>query len=63
MAFEAEVIDEDQLPAYDDIVKQSQGYSAPPAEIGVAASAKGPWILDSGASDHLVGGNNLSKKD
>eukprot|EP00972_Heterocapsa_arctica_P050423 7412751-Heterocapsa_arctica.AAC.1 len=28
-----------------------------------AAAARGHWILDSGASDHLVGKVNLTKKD
>eukprot|EP00972_Heterocapsa_arctica_P048504 7149697-Heterocapsa_arctica.AAC.1 len=63
MAFEAGVIDETQFPAHDDIVKQAQGHDTLQPEIGVAAAAKGPWMLDSGASDYLVGGANLSKKD
>eukprot|EP00972_Heterocapsa_arctica_P047730 7040342-Heterocapsa_arctica.AAC.1 len=29
----------------------------------MAAAAKGHWILDSGASDHLVGKVNLSKRE
>jgi hypothetical protein len=40
-----------------------QGMVDGPAPQVKACAAKGAWILDSGASDHLVGKTNLSKKE
>ena len=65
LAYEADACRADELPDFElYTMLTDEGYDPPPAERPfTAGAARGCWILDSGASEHLVSKNNLSKRD
>jgi hypothetical protein len=64
LAWEAGSATEDELPDRELVQEMQKGLregSIP--RIAAGYVARGPWILDSGASDFLVGASNLSKRE
>ncbi len=65
LAYEADQCRADELPDYElyQLLTDEGDDSFPAARPLTAAAARGHWILDSGASEHLVSKGNLSKRD
>ncbi|WP_288993243.1 zinc finger CCCH domain-containing protein [uncultured Marinobacter sp.] len=66
LAYEADACKAEELPdkeLYDMLTDEGYGDPPPAERPFTAGAARGCWILDSGASEHLVSKNNLSKRD